>query len=115
MALTIIFAVAGCASTPPTVEMEPSSIARKLGVPSCRVSVPLSQSEVIQDAKRMGNPRPESHPEWSGMIASIRLGDQLRLVDCLRASRSARVDDLYYYALIRDDRIVSAFHFIVIN
>jgi hypothetical protein len=114
-AITIAFAVAGCASVPAAVEMEPKSIARELGFPSCRVSVPLSQAEVIADAKRMGNPKPESYPEWIEMTASIRSGDQLRLVDCLRANRSTSIGDPYYYALIRGGKIVSKFHFILIN
>ncbi|SFR94305.1 hypothetical protein SAMN05216570_0964 [Dyella sp. OK004] len=95
--------------------MEPRSIAKQLGFPSCLVSVPLSQSEVIEDAKRMGNPKPEHYPEWIEMSASIQPGDQLRLVDCLRANRSTNVGDPYYYALIRDGKIVSEFHFILIN
>jgi len=111
----IACAAAGCASSRPAVKMEPGSVATQLGVPGCRVSIPLSQSEVIEDAKRMGNPNPEKYPEWIGMVASKQPGDQWRLVDCLSASRAAKVGDPYYYALIRDGKIVSRFHFLLIN
>lgn len=109
-AIAIAFVVAACASAPATVEMEPKSIANQLGLPECRVSVPLSQSEVIEDAKRIGNPNPEKYPEWIEMTSSIRPGDQLRLVNCLRASQYNNVGDPYYYALIRDGKIISKFH-----
>lgn len=113
--ITVAFAIAGCASAPTKVKMEPKSVARELGFPSCRVSVPLSQAEVIADAKRMGNPKPESYPEWIDMTASIQSGDQLRLVDCLNANRSTNVGDPYYYALLGGGKLITEFHFILIN
>lgn len=109
-AASIAFMIVGCAPGPATVKMEPKPIAMKLGVPDCMVSVPLSQSEVIEDAKRMGSPNPEESPQWTGMVSSIRQGDQLRLVNCLSLSRSKNVGDPYYYALIRDGKIISKFH-----
>lgn len=114
-AIAATFALASCASTPSSVKTEPASIATKLGFPSCRVSIPLSQSEVIEDAKRMGNPKPESYPAWIKMTTSIQPGDQLRLVDCLKASRPVSAGDPYYYALFRGGKMVSEFHFILIN
>lgn len=95
---------------PTTLRMEPRSIAKRLGLPNCRISVPLSQSEVIEDAKRIGNPNPEEYPDWIKMTENMRSGDQLRLVNCLEASRSKNVGDPYYYALIRNGTIISKFH-----
>ena len=109
-AITIAFVVAGCTSDPATVRMEPKSIAQQLGLPGCRVSIPLSQPEVIDDAKRIGNPDLEKYPEWIEMTSNIRPGDQLRLVNCLMASRSRKVGDVYYYVLIRNGKIISEFH-----
>lgn len=108
--ISITFLVAACASAPTAVEMEPRSIAEQLGLPECRVSVPLSQSEVIEDAKRIGNPNPEKYPAWIEMTSSIRPGDQLRLVNCLKDSQYKNVGDPYYYALIRNGKIISKFH-----
>ena len=114
-AVAMAFVLAGCASTQSNVKTEPASVASRLGFPGCRVSVPLSQPEVIEGAKRMGNPNPESYPEWIKMAASIRPGDQLRLLDCLRASRSRDTGDRYYYALFRDGKVVREFRFIVLD
>lgn len=111
----ITVAIAGGAPVPTEVKMEPKSIAKELGFQSCRVSIPLSQAEVIADAKRMGNPKLESYPEWIDMTVSSRPGDQLRLVDCLKAAQSTNVGDPYYYVLVRGGKIVSEFHFILIN
>ena len=44
--------------------MEPKSIAKQFGVAGCGVSVPLSQSDVVEDARRFGNPNLDSYPEW---------------------------------------------------
>lgn len=109
-AIAIAFVVAGCASEPATVRMESKSIAKQLGFPYCRVSVPLSQSEVIEDAKRMDIPDPEKYVEWIKMKSSVQPGDQLRLVNCFTASRSKYGGDPYYYALIRNGKIISEFH-----
>jgi hypothetical protein len=90
--------------------MEPKSIAKQLGLPYCRVSVPLSQSEVMEDAKRMDIPDPETYVEWIKMKSSIQPGDQLRLVNCFTASRSKYGRDPYHYVLIRDGKIIAEFH-----
>lgn len=90
--------------------MEPKSIAKQLGLPYCRVSVPLSQSEVIEDAKRMDIPDPETYVEWIEMKSNIQSGDQLRLVNCLGTSRSKYGGDPYHYVLIRNGKIISKFH-----
>jgi len=90
--------------------MEPKSIAKQLGLPGCRVSIPLSQSEVIEDAKRIGNPDLEKYPQWIEMTSNTRPGDQLRLVNCLMAGRSRKTGDVYYYVLIRNGKIISEFH-----
>ena len=114
-AVIIAFAAAGCASSPTAVKTESASTARQLGFPGCQVSIPLSQSEVIEGVKRMGNPTPKTYPEWIKLPASIQPGDQLRLVDCLSASRSRNVGDPYYYALFRGGKVISEFHFVLIN
>lgn len=101
MALTI----AACASAPTKVKMEPKSMAKRLGFPDCRVSVPLNESEVIEDAKKVGNPSPEKNLEWIEITKSIQAGDQLRVVNCLSSSRST-----YFYVLIRDNSVVSEFY-----
>jgi hypothetical protein len=110
VAIAFALAVAGCASEPTALRMEPRSMAQQLGLPDCKVSVPLSQAEVIEDAKRVGNPNPERSQDWIEITKDFQPGDQLRAVNCLSAARSRAVGDPYYYALIRNDAIIVKFH-----
>lgn len=108
--ITSIFTLAACTSTLTTVKIAPHSVANRLGFPACNVSVPLSKAEVIEDAKRIGNPNPEVYPEWIAIIKNIQPGDQLRLVDCLNARQSRKMGSVYFYALIRDNRVFLKFY-----
>lgn len=110
-AIGIGIALAGCtSSTLTTVKMAPNTVAKQLGFPRCRVSVPLSQSEVIEDAKVIGNPRPEEDPEWVAITKNDQPGDELRVVDCLKAGRSSRDSGTYFYVLIRNNQIIRKFY-----
>lgn len=95
--------------------MESVAVAKRLGVPNCRVSVPLSQAEVIQHAKRDGNPNPGESHEWVKLVREMQPSDQLRLIDCLEARRSKSVSDPYFYALVRNDTIIAKFHSVMID
>jgi len=104
MFFTIVLMIMGCVSAPTDVKMESKFLAKQLGVPGCRVSVPLSEAQVVEDAKRMGNSHPENNQEWIAITKSIKVGDQLRAVNCL-SSKST-----YYYVLIRDGVITQRFY-----
>lgn len=96
----VAFLVGGCATAPEPVQMEPRSFAKRLGLPNCRASVPLSQHEIIEIGRKWEiYPNPEGDSEWHKMIAIQQPGDQLRLINC-------KVEDTYFYALIRNDMIV---------
>lgn len=110
VAASITVALAGCASpTLMTVKTGSRSEAKQLGFPNCRVSVPLSQSEVIEDAKLIGNPHPEDDPEWIAITKNIQSGDHLRAVDCLNEERSRVGGGTYFYTLIRNNKILLKF------
>ena len=96
---------AGCASTSSGVEFDTKSEAQRLGVADCRVSLPISEEMVVEDAKRLGNPKPEENQEWIDMRANLQPGDELRVVDCLRSKERT-----YYYALTRNESIVMRFY-----
>lgn len=107
--ITITLAVVGCASTPQVFKMEPKSMAKRLGLPNCRVSVPLSRTEVIDAVKQWDNyPNPENNQEWVEITSNLKPGDQLRMASC-------KVGDPYFYALIRDDTIFFKFHPVIID
>lgn len=107
--LLAVTAISGCASTPVGPKMEPKSVARNLGLQECRVSVPLSQSDVIGLVKRWDNvSNPEGNPEWIEIVANQRSEDQLRMVSC-------NVGAPYYYAMIRNNVILLKFHPVLLD
>lgn len=108
--ITSMFTLVACTSTLTTVKIAPHSVANRLGFTGCSVSVPLSKSEVVEDAKRIGNPNPEVYPEWIAIIKNIQPGDQLRLVDCLNTRQSRKMGSVYFYALIRDHNVLLMFY-----
>lgn len=63
-AISLGLVVVGCASVSSGVKVESTSVAKRLGVSGCTVSVPLSPSEVIAEAKKDGNPEPEKNSDW---------------------------------------------------
>jgi hypothetical protein len=100
-----VVTVAGCASAPTPIGMEPRGAGSRIGFSECRISVPLTQGEVIADARRLGNPNPSENPEWIQITKTIQSGDKLRAVNCLGTSRST-----YFYALIRNDSVILEFY-----
>jgi hypothetical protein len=101
--------VAGCATSDATIKMEPHSVAKRLGVPHCQVSIPLSQTEVLEEARRWGDPIGEFRPEWAKIVAELKPGDQLRMIDCVR------VDHNFYFAHIRNDTILTKMYTMILD
>jgi len=113
--IALIPPLASCAHSALGVKMDSSAVARSLGLKGCRVSIPLTQVEVIEQAKRDGDPDPESHPEWIRMRREFRDGDQFRLVNCVRTDKSGVAGGAYYFALFRNDVAISEMHNIIVN
>jgi len=67
--------------------MEPAHVANEVGFPKCRVSVPLSQDEVLANARLTGVPAPETQIDWAKMKAAYRSGDHFRFVSCVSGKR----------------------------
>ncbi len=105
----------GCASKSSNVKMEPRSIAARLGMPECRVSVPLSPSEVISTAKMDGSNEPEKNPDWIKLAANLQPSDELRMINCLKTTRQNRVTGSFFYALIRNDEILFRFYSAIVD
>ncbi len=110
-----VAALAGCSSDSARLKREPVPVASRLGLSDCRVSVPLTSSQVIDQSLRSGNPNPEEDGEWAAMLAALQPGDQLREVSCpnVRSGRGYR--DPYYFALFRDDLLVLKFHPVILD
>ena len=62
----------------------------------------MSESEVLDNAKRDGVPHPEKNQEWIEIANNIHPGDQLRLVSC-------KYGNPYFYALIREETVIMKF------
>jgi len=107
LAATIFYG--GCANSGANLKMEPHSFAKRLGEPHCRVSIPLTQTEVLGEARRWGDPNPEARPEWVTIVAEIRPGDQLRMVDCVRSKHN------FYFAHFRGDVIVTRMYTAILD
>ena len=110
-----VLGIVGCASKSSNLKMEPKSIAERLGMPKCKVSVPLSPSEVIDTAKRDGSHEPEKNPDWIKLAANLQPGDQLRMINCLNTTRQNRVTGSFFYALIRNDEILFRFYSAIVD
>jgi len=100
---------AGCASSDANVRMEPQSVAKRLGEPHCKASIPLSQDEVLTEARRWGDPNPQIRPEWVKIVADMRPGDQLRMIDCVRAKHN------FYFAHIRNYSILAKMYTAILD
>jgi hypothetical protein len=74
--------IAGCAHVVGP-RMEPAHVANEVGFPKCQVSVPLTQDEVLANARITGVPAPETQIDWAKMKATYRPGDQFRFVSCV--------------------------------
>jgi hypothetical protein len=96
MLLAIV--LTGCAHTSEVYQWEPRSVAKQLGMPSCRVTVPLSESEVVETLGRYHGIEPEENPEWVAITSNHQPGDQIRVFDCKKISS--------FYALVRGDKVL---------
>jgi len=73
--------IAGCAHGR-VAEIEPSSVARKLGLADCQVTESMRRYQTLDYADRLGDPNLEHSPEWDKAMAMMQPGDDLRYVHC---------------------------------
>lgn len=106
MALSIM--LAGCVSSDP-IKIESSSVAKRLGLKNCRISIPMSSGEAVEIGKKWHlYPDPETDQEWAKMAAMHQAGDELRLVSC-------SVGDPYFHALVRGDVVIYKYRLPVLD
>ena len=92
--------VMGCTTATGPVRFEGRSVADRLGLQNCAVSIPLSPGDPAVIGRKWDMyPDLEKDPGWMRMLAMQRPGDELRLVSC-------RVGNPYFYALIRNDSVI---------
>lgn len=94
--------VSGCGTSDP-LKKEPRSFTRKLGMPSCRASVPLLPSEALDIGRRWEiYPNLEEDSKWTDMIAAMQPGDELRSLYCTSGHA-------YSYVVIRDRNVIAQY------
>jgi len=114
LATAATFAFSGCVESTILPNSEPASVAKRLGVPGCQLSVPMSQSEVVLSAKRDGDPHPEARDDWARIVATYQHGDELRKVSCLTRGRYGAAGDIYF-GLFRGGAIIAKLNYIIVN
>ena len=93
-------------STSSELKMEPRSVARQLGVPKCRVTIPLSPAEVVQIANRSGAPDFGRSEGWAEWLDERQSGDQFRLAICKGNP---------FFMLVRDGAIIDKGYFVIFD
>jgi hypothetical protein len=114
LAVAATFVASGCVHTNDGPRYASASVAKRLGVPHCRVSLPISQSEVLLNAKRDGDAHPETREEWAKIVATSRPGDELRKVVCIVHGYHGDAGDMYF-GLFRDGALIDKFEYTILN
>ena len=113
--------ICGCAHSPdgPKLDRSPgidlSPIARRLSVSRCKVSVPLTQDQVLEAARRLGDPQPEDRAEWAYMVKSVQPSDELRQITCLKRGLHGMATGDIFFGLFRSGEVVAEMHNVIIN
>lgn len=98
----LALSVSGCGISDP-LKKETRSFTRKLGMPSCRASVPLLPSEALEIGRRWElYPNLEEDSKWTGMIAAMQPGDELRSLYCTSGHA-------YSYVVIRNGSVIAQY------
>lgn len=73
--VTAALAVSACSMPSEMIRREPRSIARDLGFPGCRVSIPLTKEDVIEVGREWElYTDPLIDPEWDRFVSAQRSG-----------------------------------------
>lgn len=119
LAVTVV--VAACARSDGFPKLDRSStlnlsaIARRYHVLHCKVSVPLSQDEVLRVVRSQGIPHPEDRQDWKEISKGIKPGDQLRQVICLTKGPTGVAAGDVFFGLFRDRKMISEMHTIIVD
>jgi hypothetical protein len=114
LAVVAAGALSGCAEVTVVPNVEPASVARRLGVPRCQVSAPMTQEEVLDVARRDGNSDVAKGTEWASIVATYRPGDELRKIACLVHGIGGAAGDMYF-GLFRDGKLIEKLNYIIVD
>jgi hypothetical protein len=97
--------LAGCAHSA-LPRMESARVASEVGFPKCRVSVPLTDQEVLATARLTGVSLPEIQADWAEMKAAYRAGDELRFVSCV-SGKGIGSPGYSFFGLFRGNKVAA--------
>ena len=86
--------------------MERARAASEVGLPGCRVSIPLTEQEVLATARLTGISVPETQVAWAEMKAAYRTGDHLRFVSCM-SGKGVGSPGYSFFGLFRGSKVAA--------
>jgi hypothetical protein len=106
VSICFIFGLSSGCSTAARAD-KPKAIAARLGYEGCRLSKPLTMTQVMAMDMGGGNQASRAHPDWDELISKYTSGDQIYFVDCRKADASRIVNGTSLYVLVRGDVIIA--------
>jgi hypothetical protein len=86
---------------------KPGAVAARLGYEGCRLSRPLTMTEVMGRDMSGGYELSRPHPDWDELIQKYAAGDVIYFIDCRRVDPSRIVFGTSRYALVRDGVVIA--------
>jgi hypothetical protein len=83
------------------------AIAARLGFDGCRLSKPLTMSQVMAKDMSGGSESSRAHPDWDELITRYASGDQIYFVDCRKAESSRIFAGTSLYVLVREGVVIA--------
>lgn len=106
VSIILLFSISSGWSTAARAD-KPQTIAARLGYEGCRLSKPLTMSQVMAKDMGGGNEASRAHPDWDELISKYKTGDQVYFVDCRKADTSRIVNGTSLYVLVRDGVVIA--------
>jgi hypothetical protein len=100
IAMLSVAIISGCAHQLGP-KMEPTRVARELGLANCTVTEPMRRYETLDYADLIGNPNLADSPEWAQAISMMQAGGDLRYVNCTSGAN--------YFGLFRGKSVLLKF------
>jgi hypothetical protein len=85
----------------------PDAIAARLGYQGCRLSKPLTLSQVMAKDMSGGTEASRAHPDWDELLNQYASGDQVYFVDCRKGDSSSIATGTSLYALVRNGVVIA--------
>jgi hypothetical protein len=106
VSICLVFGLSSGCSTAARAD-RPDAIAASLGYQGCRLSKPLTMSQVMAKDMSGGTEASRAHPDWDELISKYASGDQVYFVDCRKGDSSSIATGTSLYALVRNGVVIT--------